>query len=57
MGKERPFSRIGLTFAIEQRPNASSRVQLGSERDPLGEPVAVLDWRIEGQERQALGAG
>ena len=54
MGKERPFSRIGLTFAIEQRPNASSRVRLGSERDPLGEPVAVLDWRIEGQERTAL---
>jgi len=54
VGKDRPFSRIGLTFAIEQRPNASSRVMLGSERDPLGEPVAVLDWRIDAQERTAL---
>jgi choline dehydrogenase-like flavoprotein len=53
-GKERPFSRIGLNFAIEQRPSASSRVRLGDERDPLGEPVAVLDWRIDAQERTAL---
>ncbi len=53
-GVDRAFSRIGLTFAIEQRPNPSSRVTLGTERDPLGEPVAVLDWRIGAEERTAL---
>lgn len=35
-----------LFARIEQAPDPASRVRLGSERDPGGQPQAVLDWRL-----------
>ena len=34
-----------LDFHAEQQPNPSSRVQLGTERDPLGMARLRVDWR------------
>ncbi len=35
-----------LFARIEQAPDPASRIQLGRERDPGGQPQAVLDWRL-----------
>lgn len=36
----------------EQVPNPDSRVLLGEDRDALGQPRAVLDWRLSALDRQ-----
>lgn len=38
--------RYVVVYFCEQPPLAESRVMLGEERDALGLPKAVLDWRI-----------
>lgn len=38
----------------EQVPNASSRVTLGTPRDALGLPRAVLDWRLTEQDTAGM---
>lgn len=38
----------------EQAPNPDSRVRLGTERDRLGMPRAVLDWRLGDQDFESL---
>jgi choline dehydrogenase-like flavoprotein len=38
-------NRYSLDFHAEQQPNPASRVTLGSERDALGMPRLVVDWR------------
>jgi choline dehydrogenase-like flavoprotein len=40
----------------EQAPNLDSRVTLGSARDPLGLPVARVDWRIAASDRDSIRA-
>lgn len=35
-----------LMIRGEQAPNPDSRILLGKERDPLGMPLARLDWRL-----------
>lgn len=36
-----------LVLRAEQRPKRESRVTLGADRDPLGVPVAQLDWELD----------
>ena len=45
-------SRVTLQVWMEQAADPDSRVRLGSGRDPLGLPVAEVDWRVgEGEMR------
>jgi choline dehydrogenase-like flavoprotein len=45
-----------LRAQAEQAPNPDSRVTLGSRRDPLGQPVARVDWRIAADDRVSIRA-
>jgi choline dehydrogenase-like flavoprotein len=38
----------------EQAPNPSSRVRLGQERDPLGVPRTLLEWRLSELDRHSI---
>lgn len=40
-----------IVVDLEQTPNPDSRVTLGTERDQLGVPRVVIDWRYSDQER------
>lgn len=42
-----------LDCIVEQVPDPDSRILLGERRDPLGLPVAVIDWRIDLQARRS----
>ncbi|HEV7266637.1 MAG TPA: GMC family oxidoreductase [Falsiroseomonas sp.] len=60
----RPACRDGLgavsayrvKLVTEQMPNRESRVRLGAERDALGMPRLVLDWRLREEDRRSLAA-
>jgi len=41
-----------FNWAIEQMPNANSRVRLGHARDRFGEPKIRLEWRITQHDRE-----
>lgn len=41
-----------IVVDLEQTPNPDSRVTLGAERDQLGVPRVVIDWRYSDQERE-----
>ena len=43
-----------LRFQAEQAPNRESRVTLGTRRDPLGQPVAQVDWRMAESDRASI---
>jgi choline dehydrogenase-like flavoprotein len=45
-----------LRFQAEQAPNRESRVELGTRRDPLGLPVARVDWRMAASDRDSVRA-
>ena len=40
-----PVAHYASSMYVEQAPNPESRVYLGSERDALGMPKLVVDWR------------
>lgn len=42
--------RIALQVHVEQAPDRESRVRLGDELDPLGQPLAQVDWRVGDQD-------
>ena len=42
-----PGGRYSLDFHAEQLPNPSSRIQLTQERDALGMPRMLVDWRYD----------
>jgi hypothetical protein len=44
--------RLGLS--VEQQPNPDSRVKLGTERDSLGMPRTVLDWKLTDLEGHSI---
>lgn len=44
-----------LTMYAEQAPNRDSRVRLGSERDALGVPKLVVDWRLTPLDHASFG--
>lgn len=43
--------------SAEQAPNPDSRVRLGDERDALGLPRIVLEWRLTELDKRSLRAG
>lgn len=43
---DRKFESMGFLVSSEQVPDRDSRVQLGQATDPLGLPVARVDWRV-----------
>jgi choline dehydrogenase-like flavoprotein len=43
-------ARTALQLHVEQAPDRESRVRLGTELDPLGQPVAQVDWRVGDQD-------
>ena len=47
-------ARISLHIDTEQRPQAESRIRLAEERDRLGVPVCVVDWRISEDEHETV---
>jgi choline dehydrogenase-like flavoprotein len=49
-----PLVSVQLVFIAEQTPNFHSRVFLGSERDALGVPYPVLDWRLASNDSEAV---
>ena len=52
LGREHTFYKIVTTQ--EQAPNPSSRVMLGRTKDPLGVPVARLQWEMTDLDRHTL---
>jgi choline dehydrogenase-like flavoprotein len=51
-----PRGVLALRFQAEQAPNRESRVALGTRRDPLGQPVARVDWRMAASDRDSVRA-
>ncbi len=45
-------SRIRLMVDLEQAPDPESRITLSEKRDALGQPLARIDCRFDGRERQ-----
>ena len=39
---------------VEQAPNPSSRIGLAEDRDPLGVPVATIDWRLSDIDKEGI---
>jgi len=39
---------------VEQRPDPESRIRLSDRVDPLGVPLAQLDWRISEHEKETV---
>jgi choline dehydrogenase-like flavoprotein len=44
-GSGLPVAALNLLCCLEQQPNPQSRVRLGAQRDRLGMPQVVVDWR------------
>ena len=55
-GQGMPVQALTLRCHAEQRPNPDSRITLGPERDPLGMPRIVLDWRLDAADRHSVDA-
>ncbi|MGC2163503.1 MAG: GMC family oxidoreductase [Silvibacterium sp.] len=47
-------ARISLHLDCEQRPQAESRIRIGGDRDRLGVPVCVVDWKISEDEHETV---
>ena len=45
---------VTLRLDCEQRPTAESRIRISGERDILGMPKAVVDWRISKDEQRTI---
>ena len=43
-----------VKFVTEQAPHQNSRIQLGTERDPLGQRKLAVDWNFTEQDRRSL---
>lgn len=50
------YKRIGMFVSSEQCPDPDSRVMLSGDKDRLGLPVAITDWRISSQDRRSQAA-
>ena len=49
-----PHLKLILYHQWEQVPNPDSRITLASERDALGMPRVILDWRLSDLDRRTL---
>ena len=45
---------ITLRLDCEQKPMATSRIRISAERDILGMPKAIVDWRISKEEQRTV---
>ena len=45
-------AKVFLNIDVEQVPNADNRIRLSPERDALGMPRAIVDWRVHPLEQQ-----
>ncbi len=45
---------VTLRIDSEQPARAENRVRLSDDLDPLGQPRAIIDWRVSGEERRSL---
>ncbi len=52
--KTRLPAAVGLRFVGEASPNPSSRVQLGTTRDALGQRRSELDWQLNEQDSESI---
>ncbi len=43
-------AQVWLNIDLEQAPNPDNRIRLSAERDTLGLPKAIVDWRVGPQE-------
>lgn len=50
------LARCHLDIECEQAPSPDSRVTLSDELDPLGVPLANLDWRLSEHEKKSVRA-
>ncbi len=55
-GRGGPVAHFAVKLAVEQAPNRDSRVYLGSQRDSLGMPQLVVDWRFTPLDHDGLNA-
>ena len=49
-----PLEKVELTAIVQPTPNPDSRVTLGEDRDALGMPRPVLDWRLTEDDRRSV---
>jgi choline dehydrogenase-like flavoprotein len=52
--RERFDSTTHILIEVEQAPNPDSRLRLGDERDRLGLPRPVLDWRLSELDKRTV---
>ena len=55
-GEGIPIEAVELNCTSEQQPNRHSRLFLGSERDRLGMPKIVVDWRLTPEDKTNTAA-
>ena len=48
------FDAMTLFFHSEQLPNPDSRITIGSQRDALGLPQTIVDWRLSDADKRSL---
>lgn len=49
-------ARIELHCVADQPPRRDNRITLGTRLDPLGQPVAAIDWAVDDDDRQRVAA-
>ncbi|HET9610068.1 MAG TPA: GMC oxidoreductase [Acidimicrobiales bacterium] len=53
---EGPIDRILVRSFLEQEPRRACRVRLSDRRDPLGLPLAAVDWDLSDLDRRSVRA-
>jgi choline dehydrogenase-like flavoprotein/threonine dehydrogenase-like Zn-dependent dehydrogenase len=51
---EGPIAVVRVRSFLEQEPRRSSRVRLSDRRDPLGRPLAAVDWDLSDLDRRSV---
>jgi choline dehydrogenase-like flavoprotein len=51
-----PLNSAAVILDIEEVPDPDSRITLSADRDALGMPTAVVDWRVSDLERRTARA-
>jgi choline dehydrogenase-like flavoprotein len=53
-GLQRKYEHIELLGIVEQPPNPDSRLMLSNKKDPLGIPLARIDWKVSDLEQETM---
>ncbi len=51
---EGPIDVVRVRSFLEQEPRRASRVRLSDRRDPLGRPLAAVDWNLSDLDRRSV---